>query len=49
MVNNQNFKSLDMSKELKVNNGFFYKHTLTPKIHQPQEKKMSDKNNIYQE
>jgi hypothetical protein len=24
-------------------------YILTPKIHQPQEKKMSDKNNIYQE
>lgn len=44
MVNNQNFKSLDMSKELKVNYGLIYQHTLTPKIHQPQEKKIRDEN-----
>jgi hypothetical protein len=46
MVSNQNLKSFDLSKELKVNYGLFYQYILTPKIHQPQEKKIRDKHVI---
>ena len=46
MVSNQNLKSFNLSKELKVNYGLIYQHISTPKIHQPQEKIIRDKNFI---